>query len=1347
MKNLRFYNKEGYPYNFQYNDTNQQWEGKLLFDQNSSDLYKTIGIYLFENVDPIEFSEYFDFKKFELFNYSGITLIGETKQDVAIESVSKTNSSSDFSTKWIGGKNFHQLFPAGTMIKFKNMVGNPDLTLNLRTDVYFNVIAVKSDAIMVQTVTTNDAFNGMFTSGTISTYNIIKYPDYGNNYYSMMNANLHLDKKLSIVNSTKNDGVKNLIEYYTGITHQLYRSIYDYNLSGSVGDYMNLELDIYTDRPLLYSGSFTVSGTTFRFDTPFKNSIKVGQNLIFEDYNRNKLLAGNTYDVLSLVTEKLVTTNRIDFYVVDDITVSNEILYYAKVTGDLTQLKVEDIIYFSGSTSSLNYEKDFKVINTSYESGYTTLQLEQHVHTESDLTYEVYNRLKVYEYDTIITSGISQPLTNLSGITYSTTNKLNFRQEIIASGSTTYDSTINAFVYNFNADLNANGVNAYCITKTGSTISQLVIEGLYEYNYKSYFNPILTIQDYDGVIISTISSNCTYTGYTTDIAETGSTSVHYLVTSDRLYNEKVFLSETTKLANTYHEEIKFNLSPDTQDFGFMLLINSTEYYIPFQNFSGSTTCTHETINDFILKYGTALYNTGVNVSTGATIGSLYMDTLYPNVRIIDLSVKVNVFSSYIIVRKEYNDTIPNPIIISGNELEVMGSTDLFKIGLSTGMIISVTGNTYNENQKEYNILGLTSTNIQLSYQGAFFDDNGGGVGVVTTINSREYIRKPRESYNKDIYYRVSWGDTQDNPYDDSMFFYDISGDQLKPPVDVVGNYITSLTYIGQKPLFDARQQNVVRLNSEPNKKLSYVSNPKYQQTVFDTLEFALPQLDSNSEFNYLPLPFEIFLGYNSPNEGVNTNAMYIDKIEYLTLSGTTGVVDNYFIFSTDGTIEYKSNTFIGFNNFGFEVGQLIKLKFKDANPIEQIVFENYETYEIINVYRNKIVIDTTKTSKTFKSFISNENSRTFNFNIEVMPKRIATFSVYGESEIEDERFSTNLKNMGININAEEERIFKESDLDEYGVDYTLLNNKRKEMLIMYPEIYNYIGSYKSMIGAINYFGYSDLEVYEYYKNINSNSPLYKKYFRVHIPDMFDLSTAGWTEYDFIKSKGNRNNYQKTSLFNLTYNITDVDGNNLNLYSLQEVQVKLQKLKIWLRENVLPLSSNILDITGAAKVPTTVYTVHDSSNSVVKLCSTSDCSVVNFNYISTLSFSTNYLFTINFYTVSGDVPKNFELIVKTFNKDATGKLIPVQYFKLLKTDLESFNFGVDKLIDPYVYVETSCFNDYGVGVKNNVLFKFDEAKTYYLINNNFRYKYYPRISTEKGYYIIDDDGQLWIVETY
>ena len=51
-------------------------------------------------------------------------------------------------------------------------------------------------------------------------------------------------------------------------------------------------------------------------------------------------------------------------------------------------------------------------------------------------------------------------------------------------------------------------------------------------------------------------------------------------------------------------------------------------------------------------------------------------------------------------------------------------------------------------------------------------------------------------------------------------------------------------------------------------------------------------------------------------------------------------------------------------------------------------------------------------------------------------------------------------------------LIKEYDIKEEGIDWNYLNAKRKEMLMMKNLIYPYIGSYKSIINAINYFGYN-----------------------------------------------------------------------------------------------------------------------------------------------------------------------------------------------------------------------------------------------------------------------------------
>lgn len=1322
MENLEFYNKEGYPYNFQYNNETDKWEGKLLFDPNSNDTFKTIGMYLFEKVDPISLDDNFDFKKFELFNNSGITFKKSTKYELSIENVEKVNDSNVFYSKWIYGKSFHQKFPKGTVVSFIDMdvVGTTDFS----SDKYFNVVEVKKDAVMITTQTANDVFNITFNSGKITSHDVIKYPDYESNLETYLNSNLYDDKKLSIINSEKNDGVVSVKEYLN-----LNRYINDYTLQGVVNDNIRLELELLTGRPLLNMGSFTFDGYEITFSNPFGNNINVGQTIIFETESGEHLFNGYQYTVDEIKKEKTIHSGyQVDFY---EEEIDNKTFYYIRIENlSASTLDLNDNIYFTGTSKNSN--KDFKILDKKSEDGNLILELQQPIYVEDDKTLTIIKKLKFYEYETMVVSGNPPQYDTKTGICYLTTNKINFSQDLhIPSPSTVdYIQTIKNFVEKYKTELNRYGVDVYFLD------DKLFVESLYEFN-KKYFEVTLYLEN-NGTIKNIINPNNTY-------SVNNITKIHYIITNESLLNEKVNFYESNKLNQLYHEEIEFDLQDDLIDFGFKLTINEKDYYIPFQDNSGTTNTTQETIKDFVEKYKESIQNDGILISTGSTVDNkLYIDTIYPDVNIQKLDVKVNKFSSYNIIYQSENDFLEKPILISGNEIIFSPFTTIssfFNTELATGMVIKVNGSSYHQNNKDYNILGLEEDKIQLSYQGVFFNEDE----VDLEIESRQYLRKPRESYEKDIYYRFSWKSIDNKKPDESIFFYDISGEQLEPPKDGIGNPIENLRYIGQKPLFDERQQNVVRLNREPNKKEEHINNPKYQQTIFDSVEFKLPQIDSITNFNYLPKPMEIFLGYNSTDEGVNQNLLKMEKVEYITFSGTTGELDNYFIFDTDGSITFKSNTFDKFTNYGFEAGQPIKIKMEDTSPYNQKIFENHETYEIKTVSKNKIFINLDKTEYEFKYF--NSSGKTFNYEITVEPKEFGTISVMGETEIEDERFDINLNNMGINIGKEEEHIFKQSDIDEFGIDYKLLNKKRKEMLMVYPEIYNYIGAYKSVIGAINYFGYNDLQLYEYYKNVDINSPFYKKYFRIYIPDMFDQTVGGWNEYDFVKKRANRERFQKTNLFNLTYKITDEEGNNLHLYSLEEVQIKLQKLKIWLREHILPLATNIVDITGTAQVDSAIYRIHDSSNSVRKMKTDKSSRVINFNYSSTLSFSTNYLFTINFYTVDDFVPDHFEVKVKTFYKESDGLLKPVQYHKLFKTNFDAYNFNIDKEIDPYIYIETVYYDEHGVGIINNQLFNFDEPKHFYLVNNNFIYKYYPRISTEKGYYIIDDDGQTWIVEEY
>lgn len=1334
MENLLFFNKKGHPYNFTYN--NDKWEGKLLFDENASDTFKTIGMYIFEKVDPIEYTSSSDFLKLTYYDTSGITFTSKSNySNLEISGITKVNNSSEFYSKWIIGDKFDKKFPKGTIISFDNVTGDTSYSSDFASTKYFQVISNRKDSIMIITDSNNNNFDFSFSAGTISnTYDVISINDYNRNLNSTdFFQNLYYDKKLSIVNSSNNDKVFGITK--SGLT---YTYLNDIKITGSTTDTLKLRLYFLTERPKLYEGDvilkrystgenqITLSRLNSNFDTE--------SNFVIEDRYGNDLYSGYTFNVTSIKSDVNLSTKKINFLKINSsISVRPGKRYStAKVTttdyrlqfDGYLNIKDEDIITLSATTltNHLNHNKSLKILDTHFYNGIMTLRVKGSIIAETGKTYSIIKNLKDHQKTKMIVSSsgyipYGYNKFEQNAIIYSTNNYLDFTQEILTETGTSYYNTIQSFVSRYNTIFNNEyGINIY-YTKKGND-GYLSIESLY-----GTYKPYIYVSGY------TNSNNLTNDF---SLSTNGFTERYDIFSNSSNTNERTCRNENDKLNRKSSASIMLNLNYNSSNYGFKLTLNTNEYFI---RFTGNT---QTTINSFVSKWYDIIYRNGFEVYSGYTASGVYsgytlnISGIDSDSNIYDLEMNVNLLSNYYIKYQTKN----KGILLSGNELR-SNSINYFSIGLSTGMIINVSGSSFNDNNKDYNIIGLTEDKISLSYQGPFYNDNN--VNIIG--ETREFLRKPRGTYNKDIYFKISWIPIDDRKYpiEDSIFFYDMSGTQLKPPKDNNGNYIESLRYIGPIPIISAVTNNTVFLNEYPNKDKNKNDNPKYQQTIFKNLEYKLEQLDSSSSYNWVPEPLEFFIGYNSTKEGVHYNNLKIEKIEKientdipLSISGLTtpgyGSINNFYL--TGNTLIFD-NPQLNFINKGFEVGQTISIKFTDQSTFNQQIFESAGNYTIEYIGRNKFTLD--KSGHTF-----NTTGDTFKYIIEVLPKEIANVSVYGQTEVEDVRFKINLNNVGVQISDDTAKIFKESDIKDNTVDYKLLNRKRKEMLSTYREIYDYIGSYKGLVNAINYFGYTDLQLYEYYRNIDKSSQLYKKLQKVLIPDIFDNTIEGWNEIDFISGKyQNQTTWTKTNLFNLTYRITDKNGNNIITYTLDEVQYKLNKLKNWLRNNVIPISANLLDITGVVDVPQNLYQDYDESNQVKGSHITRNSTIVNFNYTSTLNFGTNYLISVNFYVISGgtsntnvatptETPDFYTAKIKTFYLSGN-TMIPVQYHKLRKDDLTPYSFNIDKLVDPYIYIETTSFSNdgSGLGVKNNKMYYFDEPKNHWLVNHNFdmsKYKY-------------------------
>ena len=276
-------------------------------------------------------------------------------------------------------------------------------------------------------------------------------------------------------------------------------------------------------------------------------------------------------------------------------------------------------------------------------------------------------------------------------------------------------------------------------------------------------------------------------------------------------------------------------------------------------------------------------------------------------------------------------------------------------------------------------------------------------------------------------------------------------------------------------------------------------------------------------------------------------------------------------------------------------------------------------------------------------------NRTLNITLTVVPKVIAYVDMYGESEEEDERHKISLNNKNLNIlKLQDFYIFKDVDIKEQGIDWIILNRKRKELLEIYPELFNNLASYKSVIQAINVFGYNDLSFTEYFQNINPESSKFGQLFNMELLNIFDKSVPGW-EYSNLAYENLRNEgFRKTNLFSLNYKITDTDGNFISAYSLEEVRIKLLGLKKWLTENIIPIGTKIIDITGKYQMPQEFVLKHETY-SIKNFRVEEYATPVDFNvtgYLSPISTgSDTYNMSVQFFS-AGNI-EWFEYRIRTF----------------------------------------------------------------------------------------------------
>ena len=567
------------------------------------------------------------------------------------------------------------------------------------------------------------------------------------------------------------------------------------------------------------------------------------------------------------------------------------------------------------------------------------------------------------------------------------------------------------------------------------------------------------------------------------------------------------------------------------------------------------------------------------------------------------------------------------------------------------------------------------------------------------LKSREYLRKPRENFKGEVSVEYYW-----EWFDDQVpefFLYDLSGDQLTT-TDIY-------SYVGPKPLIDAP------LSKYPNKDKDKVALPQYQQTVFDIVTQELDYINDSTNIAYAPEALQTFIGFKSDEEGPKKSTLQLYKKERVkfSISSTNAnntIIEFKTIFDSEGvicgSIKLNANSTEFFTGRGLKPDQLLSINLTDiTNTTNQYLSHNNgSAFKIRDVYSNTIIVDFLsdddflEIEETIITDYPLTGKKTYlKVDFSILDREIGRFNTYAQTEIEDIRFKIQLNNIGKNIGPNEIFIFKDYDILEGGVDWTFLNMKRKEMLMNKNLIYPYIGSYKSIINAINFFGYNDLQLNEYYRNIDTKSKNFHKLFKVEIPDIFDNTIEGWsTDNDFLKHTYPNPSFEETNFLNLTYDITNKDGDNILTYSIDDISIKLQGLKIWLKNNIIPLTHKILDITGKSYFKGGTSITHKSYDvKIINIRENMTPITFKLNEVYLMpvnSGSTVYNCVLDFYSIIEGVgaPKEntqFSLINRPFN--GVELVLPDYYtisIKTYKTYKEWAPFTTYKKGDRVIYYD-------------------------------------------------------------
>ena len=344
-----------------------------------------------------------------------------------------------------------------------------------------------------------------------------------------------------------------------------------------------------------------------------------------------------------------------------------------------------------------------------------------------------------------------------------------------------------------------------------------------------------------------------------------------------------------------------------------------------------------------------------------------------------------------------------------------------------------------------------------------------------------------------------------------------------------------------------------------------------------------PELTLKRGFTYIFDQSDIsnlgyILSFSETQDGENPDGtlaeIYSNGVSYSGYLGQDGLVTFQVPLDAPDTLYYFSPGGIIFNN---PMGNVI-------NIVDADVDLNDNGYKEVDSLDNSAIA----INIALMSLTEGRHHRTLQIyeKDSVSENVVAEIKFYGEVEGEDERLKILLGNLGARLEDTDFMLFKDHDISEMAPDFILLNQKRKELLLELYDIKPFVGTYKAILNAIDFFGYNNITLKEYWMNIDDSSDRFGKLKAIPVPNS---STYGEIQRKAMSIKLPSSTLKKTSRFSLVYKINVPNGefdywdipevDEVFDFTPEEVLIKLYGLKDKLQREYLPLNAKIVDITG------------------------------------------------------------------------------------------------------------------------------------------------------------------------